>query len=167
MSDRARAGEIVDSFVREHASEEVTLLGTSEGVWDLLVPSYWKETIGVTLELGDRTLRAEAFFMRAPEENRDRTYHLLLQRNRRSGPWRFATNEAGDVSLMAVVPFEAVTHDSLDRLLGALVTLTDETYVPAMKLAYESGLEEQVKRGGPGLDQPPPWARDEHGPKAR
>jgi hypothetical protein len=52
-----------------------------------------------------------------------------------------------------------VNEDGLDRLFGTLVELTDETYVPYMKLAYERGLEEQVRKGGPGLDQPPPWAR--------
>lgn len=149
----------IDGFLRSQR-DEITILGSREGVWDLMIPSYWKESIAVTLELGERNLRAESFFMRAPEDNRAETYHLFLQRNRRGGPWRFAASEAGDVSLEAVLPRAAVSAEELDRLLGRLVTLVDETYVPAMKLGYETGLEEQVRRGGPGLDQPPPWARD-------
>ena len=157
MSDVAA---VIDAFVRDQDDTGVHLLGSGDGVWDLLVPSYWKETIGVSLILGDHHLRAEAFFMRAPDENPGSTYRLFLQRNERSGPWRFTANESGDVGLLALIPLAAVTEDELDQLLGTLVTVTDETYVPAMKLGFEKGLEEQVRRGGPGLDQPPPWARD-------
>lgn len=147
-------------FLREQADEEaLTLLGSSEEAWDVLLPSYWKETIAVSLELGEWTLRAEAFFMRAPEDNRAEAFKLFLERNRRNGPWRFAANEEGDISLLAAIPRAAITEEELDRLLGSLIRLTDETYVPAMKLGYERGLAEQVERGGPGLDQPPPWAR--------
>ena len=160
MTERERAAGVVHGYLGETPPEGVTLLGSGNGVWDLLVESYWKETIGVTLEVGDRTLRAESFFMRAPEENRAETYHLLLQRNQRSGPWRFCANEAGDVVMLAFVPLEALTEESLDALLGTLVTVSDETYVPAMKLGYKEALAEQVRGGGPGLDQPPPWARE-------
>lgn len=144
---------------RADGEENLTLLGHRENVWDVLVPSYWKETIAASLELGEWSLRAEAFFMRAPEDNRAGAFHLFLQRNQRGGAWRFAATQDGDVSLIAYLPRAGVTGEELDRLMGALVTLTDETYVPAMKLGFERGLEEQVDKGGPGLDQPPPWAR--------
>ncbi|HEX6263481.1 MAG TPA: YbjN domain-containing protein [Actinomycetota bacterium] len=157
MSDEAVR---ILAFLRERAQEEeLTLLASSDRAWDVLLPSYWKETLAVSLELGDWNLRGESFFMRGPEENRAETFHLLLQRNRRPGPWRFAANEGGDISLLASIPRAAVTEEELDRLLGSLVQITDETFVPAMKLGYERGLAEQVERGGPGLDQPPPWAR--------
>lgn len=151
--------DLVDAYLAQEAREEhLTVIGQAEGVWDVMVPSYWKESIAVSVRLGDWNLQAEAFFMRAPEENRAEAYHLLLQRNARGGPWRFCANEEGDVVLSAVLPKQAVTGEELDRLFGTLVVLTDETYVPYMKLGYERGLEEQVSKGGPGLDQPPPWA---------
>jgi hypothetical protein len=156
--------ELVESYLRSEADQDrLTLIGAADGVWDVLVPSYWKESIAVSLRLGDWNLQAEAFFMRAPEENRADAYHLLLQRNVRGGPWRFCANEEGDVLLFALIPKGAVSEEELDRLLGTLVVLTDETYVPYMKLAYERGLEEQVSKGGPGVDQPPPWAKNPSG----
>jgi hypothetical protein len=156
--------ELVDSYLRREAEEErLTIIGAADGVWDVMVPSYWKESIAVSVRLGDWNLQAEAFFMRGPEENRADAYHLLLQRNARSGPWRFCANEEGDVLLSALVPKAAVNENELDRLFGTLVVLTDETYVPYMKLGYERGLEEQVSKGGPGVDQPPPWAKEAPG----
>lgn len=164
MSEHAGAprdpSAVIDSFLRARSDDgSLTVLGSGGGAWDVLLPSDWKESVAVSLHLGDWTLRAEAFFMRGPDENRAEAYHLLLQRNRRSGMWRFAANEAGDVSLQATLPRPAVTPDELDRLLGELVTLTDETYVPYLKTAFATALEEQVRRGGPGVDRPPPWAR--------
>jgi hypothetical protein len=152
--------EVVDGYLRNEAEEDrLTLLASAAGVWDVLLPSYWKESIAVSLRLGDWNLQAEAFFMRGPDENTAEAYHLLLQRNVRAGPWKFCANEEGDVHLTALVPKNAVNEEELDRLLGTLLVLTDETYVPYMKLAYETGLKEQVSKGGPGLDQPPPWAQ--------
>ena len=151
---------LVDAYLRQEAEEDrLTLVAAADGVWDVMLPSYWKESLAVSLRLGDWNLQAETFFMRAPEENRAEAYHLLLQRNVRGGPWRFCANEEGDVLLSALIPKRAVNEQELDRLLGTLVVLTDETYVPYMKLGYEKGLEEQIRKGGPGLDQPPPWAK--------
>ncbi len=157
MEELARL--IEDHLRAEAEAERLTVLGSADGVWDILLPSYWKESLAVTLRLNERHLYGETFFMRGPEENQADTYRLLLQRNVRSGPWRFCATEEGDVSLVALVPRAAVTEQALDELLGMLLTVTDETYVPYMKLGYEKGLAEQVERGGPGLDQPPPWAR--------
>jgi hypothetical protein len=152
--------ELVDAYLRQESEEDrLTLVAAADGVWDVMLPSYWKESMAVSLRLGDWNLQAEAFFMRAPEENRAETYHLLLQRNVRSGLWRFCANEEGDVLLAALIPKSAVNEEALDRLFGTLIVLTDETYVPYMKLGYQRGLEEQVSKGGPGVDQPPPWAK--------
>lgn len=151
--------ETIERYVTAAVGDgHLTLVGAAESDWDLLVPSYWKETVAVSLHLGDRTLKAEAFFMRAPEDNAAEAYRLLLQRNERGGPWRFCANDSGDATLVALVPLDALTEEELDRLLGTLVTMTDETYKPYMELAFQRGLEDQVRRGGPGLDKPPPWA---------
>jgi hypothetical protein len=160
------AGEAVAAFLEREAREgRLTLVGRSDTAWDVLVPSYWKEAVPVSVEVRERTLRAEAFFMRAPEENADRVYKLLLERNLDSRLWRFPANDAGDVSLVAEMPLPAVTEEELDQLLGGLFMLTDETYKPYFRLAFETALSEQVAAGGPGLDQPPPWAKDWDNPK--
>jgi hypothetical protein len=158
-----RLADRVAAMVRDHlqgeaAEERLTVLGSTGWAFDVLVPSDWKETIAATLEVGERSLRAEAFFLRAPEEADGAAYRVLLERNLRPGPWRFAASDTGDVWLVAEVPLEVVDGEVVDRLLGGLATLTDETYRPYFRLAFATALAEQVARGGPGLDSPPPWA---------
>lgn len=153
-ADDVRA--IIDRYLDEEAAE-VTVVARTPRAWDLLVPSYWKEAIALSFNLGDISLRGDAFFLRAPDERHADAYRLLLRRNARAYLWKFATNDVGDVSLTCEVPLGAIDDSLLDRLLGTLVTLVDETYVPYMKTAFATALEEQIARGGPGLDRPP-WA---------
>jgi hypothetical protein len=157
-----RVAALVGDHLRDEAAEgRVTVLGSTGRAFDVLVPSDWKEAVATTLEVGERSLRAEAFFLRAPDEADGAAYRVLLERNLRPGPWRFAASDTGDVWLVAELPLAAVDVDAVDRLLGGLATLTDETYRPYFRLAFATALAEQVARGGPGLDAPPPWARDD------
>ena len=156
-----RVAALVGAHLRGEADDgRITLLGSSGRAFDVLVPSDWKETVAATLEVGERSLRAEAFFLRAPEESDGAAYRVLLERNLRPGPWRFAVSDSGDAWLVADVPLEAVDSDAVDRLLGGLATLTDETYKPYFRRAFATSLAGQVARGGPGLDALPPWARE-------
>jgi hypothetical protein len=164
MPEAARAA--IDRFLEANA-HDLQLIGRTEHAWDVLVPSYWKETIAVSINLHDARLRCDAFFLRAPDERRDEAYTLLLRRNVRAYLWKFAVNDDGDVSLTCEVPLRSLDSDVLDRLFGTLITLVDETYVPYMKIAFGTALDEQIARGGPGLDRPP-WAdRWESGPDAK
>jgi hypothetical protein len=159
-----RVAALLGDHLREEAAEgRITVLGSTGRAFDVLVPSDWKETVAATLEVGERALRAEAFFLRAPEEEGGAAYRVLLERNLRPGPWRFAASDAGDVWLVAELPLSVVDAEAVDRLLGGLAALTDETYRPYFRRAFATSLAEQVARGGPGLDALPPWARDPNG----
>ena len=64
----------VSALLRDHLRAEaaegrITMLGSTGWAFDVLVPSDWKETVAATLEVGERSLRVEAFFLRAPEES--------------------------------------------------------------------------------------------------
>lgn len=150
------AETVVDAFLAAN-TDHLTVMAHEGSSWDVLVPSYWRETIAVSFHLNAQRLRGDAFYLRKPDERADDAYRLLLRRNDRAHCWKFTVNEVGDVSLVCEVPVAAITDEELDRLFGSLISLVDETYVPYMKLAFGTALEEQVRRGGPGLTKPP-WA---------
>ena len=66
---RAAAVAAVSAFVAD-AGVDAEELG--DGRWFLRLAGERKLGIGVHLAVGDRTLRVESFFMRAPEEQRER-----------------------------------------------------------------------------------------------
>lgn len=124
--------------------------------WTLLLHGERKRTLGVTLSLGDHTLIAQAFFMRAPDEDVAAVYALLLRRNLRSYTLRFALHPDGDVLLVGQLPLAAVTTDEVDRLLGQLLAVADGTFDEALRLGFAGYIErEQAWRRATGLPPNP------------
>jgi hypothetical protein len=115
-----------------------------------------KRTVGVTVSIGDHTLIVQSFFMRAPDDDAAAVYALLLRRNLRSYTLRFALHPDGDVLLVGVVPLEAVTDVELDRVLGQLLAIADETFNEALRLGFAGYIErEQAWRSAAGLPRNP------------
>jgi len=130
--------------------------GGSAPSWFTLLRGERKRTIPVYLELGAHNLVVESFFMAAPDERSDEVYAYLLQRNLRSYLLRFALHEAGDVLLVGVLPRHAVTVDELDRMLGQLLIVADESYWQAIRLGFGGYIErEQAWRARVGMGPNP------------
>lgn len=131
------SAETVESFFR---SREIAAARIGAHTWAIAVPGEAKHQIGVLFALGEQTFRAESFFMRRPLENEAEVYAMLLRHNRRPTPARFALDDVGDVYITAEIPASAVNEDELDRLLGAIVLATEETFTPALEAGYASYL---------------------------
>jgi len=134
---RAAAAAAVEAFVAD-ASVDAEELG--DGRWFLRLAGERKLGIGVHLAVGDRTLRVESFFMRAPEEQRERLYRDLLLRQATSYVLRFTLDEAGDLFLVGQVPLRAVTHEEVDRVVGSVLDLADAAYLPAVEIGFASSI---------------------------
>ena len=63
-----------------------------------------------------------AFVCRNPDENHERVYRWLLERNLKMYAVAFAVDRHGDIYLDARLPLAAVTADELDRLLGSVLS---------------------------------------------
>lgn len=150
--DAARARRVVARWVDRHD-------GQSEhdgDRWMVMLAGEHKRTVGVTLSVGDHTLAAQSFFMREPDEDRARVYDLLLRRHLRSYTLRFALHPDGDILLVGVLPLAAVTDAELDRMLGQLLTVADETFDEALRRGFASYItREQAWREQTGLPRNP------------
>jgi hypothetical protein len=134
---RAAARAAVEAFLAE---EDVPAEELGDGRWFVRMAGERKLGIGVHLVVGDRTLRVESFFMRAPEEQHARLYHDLLLRQASSYVLRFTLDEHGDLFLVGQVPLRAVTRDEVDRVLGSLLELADGAYPPSVETGFASSL---------------------------
>jgi hypothetical protein len=138
------------------AQEELAAERVGDNGWLTVLAGERKRTVPVYLELGDHNLAVESFFMSAPDERHDEVYRYLLQRNLRSYTLRFALYDTGDVVIVGVIPRHALTAQELDRTLGQLLTLADETYWPAIRLGFESYIDrEQAWREKVGMGRNP------------
>ena len=97
------------------------------------------------------SLHVEAFFCRQPDENHARFYRFLLERNGRMYGVHFAVDSSGDVYLVGRLPLSSVTADEIDRVLGCVLTYSDENFNPALAIGFASSIRKEwawrVKRG--------------------
>src|SRR5256714_10132380 len=103
------------------------------------------------LVLGEHSLGVEAFFCRRPDETHEAFYRSLLERNGRMYGVHFALDEMGDVYLTGRLPLSSVSADDIDRLLGCVLTYSDENFDTALELGFGSAIRREwawrVKRG--------------------
>jgi Putative bacterial sensory transduction regulator len=134
---RAAARAAVEAFVAETGLEAERL---DDSRWFLILTGERKLGIGVHLQVGDRTLRVESFFMRAPEEQHGRLFGELLLRQASSYVLRFTLDENGDLFVVGQVPLLAVTPEEVDRIIGSVLDLCDSAYLPSVEIGFASSL---------------------------
>ena len=95
------------------------------------------------LTVGNHALEIEAFVMRAPDENRERVYEWLLQRNARMYAVAWTIDSAGDVYLIGRLPLSAVTADEIDRVLGCVLEYADGSFNALIEMGFGSSIRRE------------------------
>jgi hypothetical protein len=138
--------------LRETLDErELTYEEAQPGAFLVKLPGAHKLATMTWLVVGDHSLHVEAFFCRKPDENEVGLYRWLLERNARMFAVSFAIDNVGDVYLTGRLPLTSVTPEDLDRVLGSVLTYSDEWFDTALELGFKSSIQKEwdwrVKRG--------------------
>ncbi len=143
--------EICALIEKTLAERDLEWESTGEGGYVVTLPGTHKLKTACNLVVGEHALRLEAFVMRQPDENRERLWAWLLQRNARMYGVAFAIDAVGDVYLVGRVPLGGLTEDELDRLLGAVLTYADESFDTMLEIGFGTAIRREwawrVKRG--------------------
>jgi len=115
----------------------------SDGVFSLTLPGEKKLQTPVRLDVGPHALGVHAFVCRKPDENHERVYKWLLERNLKLYAVGFALDAAGDIYLDARLPLASVTPEELDRLLGSVLTYADESFNSILELGFASSIRKE------------------------
>jgi hypothetical protein len=89
------------------------------------------------------SLHVEAFFCRQPDENHAEFYRYLLERSSRMYGVHFALDPVGDVYLVGRLPLGAISVPEIDRLLGCVLTYSDENFDQALMLGFASSIRRE------------------------
>jgi hypothetical protein len=116
----------------------------SDADWAIQLRGERKLSITVLFALRERTLQVESFFIRRPAENHADLYRLLLRTNMRIYGVRFALDDLGDVYLVGRFPVESLTEEELDRVLGAIFSISEELFMPAIEVGFASYLKRDL-----------------------
>ena len=130
--------------IREHlASAEVEYDEIADGVFSFSLPGEKKLQTAVRLDVGAHALGVHAFVCRKPDEEHERVYRWLLERNLKMYGVAFAVDRLGDIYLDGRLPLAAVTPDELDRLLGSVLTYADESFNTILELGFASSIRKE------------------------
>ncbi|RAY11365.1 YbjN domain-containing protein [Actinomadura craniellae] len=121
------------------------------GAFFVKLPGKHKLATMTWLIVGDHSLHVEAFFCRQPDENHADFYRFLLEKNGRMYGVAFTLDPTGDVYLVGRVALGSITPDEVDRLLGCVLTYSDENFDRALELGFKTSIQREwewrVKRG--------------------
>lgn len=149
--NRAEESAAVAVIEESLAGSDLEWDRTGDRSYLVVLPGSHKLKTSCNLIVGRHAMRVEAFVMRQPDENRERLWAWLLQRNARLYGVSFAIDPVGDVYLMGRVPLHAVTADELDRLLGSVLSYADDSFDQMLEIGFGSAIRREwawrVKRG--------------------
>ncbi|HET8616679.1 MAG TPA: YbjN domain-containing protein [Actinomycetales bacterium] len=107
------------------------------------LPGEHKLRTTVSLLVGEHSLSASAFVVRNPDENHAEVHRWLLRRNSRLQGIAFAVDADGDVYLVGRLPLDAVTPQSLDGLLGAILSTADGSFDTVLAMGFLTSMKRE------------------------
>jgi hypothetical protein len=130
--------------VRGHLQDaEIAYDETEPGTFSFSLPGERKLQTPVRIDIGPHALGVHAFVCRRPDEEFERVYRWLLERNLKMYAVAFALDRHGDIYLDARLPLAAVTPEELDRLLGSVLTYADESFNTILELGFASSIRKE------------------------
>jgi hypothetical protein len=136
MNDPA---QVLRDYLRDNDLE----FTEQDGVFSFALPGERKLQTPVRVDLGPHALGIHAFVCRNPDENHERVYRWLLERNLKTYGVSYAVDRLGDIYLDARLPLSLVTADELDRLLGSVLTHADGSFNTILELGFASSIRKE------------------------
>ena len=133
----------IETVRRTLADSDLEWREISTGVFTVVLPGERKLQTPVRLDVGRHALGVHAFVARHPDENHERVYRWLLERNLKLFGVAFAVDHMGDIYLDGRLPLSTVTPDEVDRLLGAVLTYADESFNSILELGFASSIRKE------------------------
>lgn len=146
--------DVADTTARENAIKALDQAVSESGLeverpretsFLVTIPGTAKLKTLVWLEVGPHSLILTSFFCRQPDENHAVFYQWLTRRSSDMYGMAFTSDEVGDVYIRGRLPLPGITVDEVDRLLGCVLTYSDENFNTALELGFASAIRKEWK----------------------
>ncbi len=142
MNERERAISVVQQALADADLEHTE---PRDGVFDVVLPGQRKLQTPCRIEVREHAVAVHAFVARNPDEQHERVYRWLLERNLKTYAVAFGIDHSGDIYLDGRLPLHAVTPDEVDRLMGSVLTYADESFNTILELGFESSIRREYE----------------------
>jgi len=95
-----------------------------------------RDAATIYLDVHQRTLRYEVYFMPDPPAHHEELYRFLLQRNHTTYGAHFSIGPDGDIYLVGRVLLEHLDVAEIDRIIGVCYELVERWFQPAIRLGF-------------------------------
>ena len=97
----------------------------------------------VWLVVGAHHLLVESFVCRAPDENHEQVYRVILQRNARLRSVAYALDQVGDIHLVGRLGADGLSVDELDTVLGVVLETSDADFNAILERGFAAAIRRE------------------------
>lgn len=139
---------IIEEFLDSH---DLDFERKDENSFLITLPGEKKLQTHCALIVGDHSLSINAFVIRKADENEGAVHAWCLAKNASLYGIAFAINDARDIFLVGRLPLSAVTDREIDRLVGAVLQVSDSSFNSLLELGFANAIRREwawrVSRG--------------------
>lgn len=133
------ATEILESAIRRWVADPDSSVEYSElvdGRWATRMRQEVRDATTVWWEVGQRTLKVEAYVAPSPPNGRDEVYRLCLSRNLAAYRSWFALDAEGGIVVRSRIALDELTPTTLDQVLGEIYEQIELTFPHVLRLGF-------------------------------
>ena len=109
----------------------------------ITLPGEKKLQTHCALIVGDHSLSINAFVIRKPDDNEAAVHAWCMAKNASLYGIAFAINGLSDIFLVGRLPLSAVTDREIDRLVGAVLQVSDSSFNPLLERGFANAIRRE------------------------
>ena len=130
----------IEEFLDSH---DVEFEKKDSNTYLITLPGEKKLQTHCALIVGDHSLSINAFVIRKPDDNEAAVHAWCMAKNASLYGMEIAINALGDIFLVGRLPLSAVTDREIDRLIGAVLQLSDSSFNPLLELGFANAIRRE------------------------
>lgn len=131
---------IIEEFLNSH---DLEFEQKNPDTYLISLPGEKKLQTHCALIVGSHSLSINAFVIRRPDDNEAAVHAWCLAKNASLYGVAFAINELHDIFLVGRLPLSAVTDREIDRLVGAVLQVSDSSFNPLLELGFANAIRRE------------------------
>lgn len=136
MSDPAEILEGTIAAWVDDPESDVVYAEKVEDRWAVRMRQTVRDATTVWWDLGERSVRAEAYVTPPPPNRAEDVYRLCLVRNAGSWRTRFCLDSEGAIVIRSRVAVEDLDAEVLDLVLGEIYEFVEISFAPIVRLGF-------------------------------
>ena len=131
---------IIEEFLDSH---DLEFEKKDSDTFLITLPGEKKLQTHCALIVGNHSLSINAFVIRKPDDNEAEVHAWCMAKNASLYGVAFAINDVRDIFLVGRLPLSAVNDQEIDRLIGAVLQISDTSFNPLLELGFANAIRRE------------------------